>query len=151
MTTRAKDRVNGDRKHRGGAKSIPQAYLDLLARFRLKPIANDQELGPIALTREPDGRDKLSVAEEEYVEVLCALSEAYEDRHVTVPDVSAGEMLRFLIVQRGVTQQTVARETGIGNSTITVLLHGDRALTRRDIEAFARYFGVPAAVFLPPE
>jgi len=31
-------------------------------------------------------------------------------------------------------------ETGIANSTITALLQGGRAMTRRHVETFARYF-----------
>ena len=58
-------------------------------------------------------------------------------------------MLRFLIDQRGVTQQTVSKETGIANSTITALLKGGREMTRKHIETFARYFGVEPAAFLP--
>jgi hypothetical protein len=40
-------------------------------------------------------------------------------------------------------------ETGIANSTITALLQGGRAMTRRHIETFARYFRTPLALFLP--
>jgi hypothetical protein len=42
----------------------------------------------------------------------------------------------------------MAGETGIANSTITALLQGGRAMTRRHIETFARYFRIPPALFL---
>jgi len=132
------------------AKPMPKAYLNLLTRFRLKPITSDHELDQaIALARELDSRADLFPEEDEYVEVLCSLIEAYEDEHYPIPDVSAGDILRFLIDQRGVTQQAVSRETGIANSTITALLKSGRAMTRRHIEAFARYFRIPPALFVP--
>jgi len=80
---------------------------------------------------------------------LRDLVERYEAEAVPMPDVSAVEMLQFLIGQHGVTQQTVARKTGIANSTISALLTGERQLTRTHIEKLAVYFGVKPAVFLP--
>ncbi len=73
----------------------------------------------------------------------------YEDKICPIRDVSAAEMLRFLIDQRGATQQSVSKETGIANSTITALLKGGREMTRKHIETLARYFGVEPGVFLP--
>jgi hypothetical protein len=40
-------------------------------------------------------------------------------------------------------------ETGFANSTITAQLQGGRAMTRRHIETFARYFRTAPALFLP--
>ena len=143
-----------DRPARREGQPIPTAYLRLLKRFRLRPIENGRELAAAtALADELFDRPKLLPEERQFLDVLCDLMETYEDEHHPIPDVSAAEMLRFLIGQRGVTQQTVARETGIANSTITALLKGDRPggreMTRRHVETFARYFGVEAGVFLP--
>jgi HTH-type transcriptional regulator / antitoxin HigA len=130
--------------------AIPQAYLRLMQRFLLRAISTEQELArATALADELFDRAKLHRAEEQYLDVLCDLIEAFEDEHCPIPDVSAAEMLRFLIDQRDVTQQTVARETAIANSTITALLKGERVMTRKHIETFAKYFGVAPAVFLP--
>jgi HTH-type transcriptional regulator/antitoxin HigA len=93
--------------------------------------------------------EALRVEEQEYLDVLSDLVEQYEQEHLPVADVSAADILRFLIEQRGVTQQSVARETGIANSTISAVLKGGRELTRRHIESLAAYFGVEPAVFLP--
>jgi antitoxin component HigA of HigAB toxin-antitoxin module len=120
----------------------------------LRPIENERELAEAtALADDLFDRPTLLPQEEDYLNVLCDLIQAYEDKIYPIRDVSAAEMLRFLIDQRGVTQQTVARETGIANSTITALLKGNcsggREMTRKHIETFARYFGVEPAVFLP--
>ena len=149
MATRLKDR-----RTRVLGKPVPKAYLRLVERFLLRPIGNDPELDEaLALADELFDRPNLLPEEQQYLDVLCDLIKAYEDVVCPIRDVSAAEMLRFLIDQRGVTQQTVAKETGIANSTITALLKegrpGGRDMTRRHIEAFARYFGVEPAVFLP--
>ncbi|HEV3255854.1 MAG TPA: helix-turn-helix domain-containing protein [Gemmataceae bacterium] len=131
-------------------KPIPKAYLRLVKRFLLQPLESEQELTEAtALADELLQRAELLADEEKYLDVLCGLIEAYEDEHYPIADVSAARMLRFLIEQRGVTQQTVSKETGIANSTITALLQEHREMTRKHIETFARYFGVEPAVFLP--
>jgi HTH-type transcriptional regulator/antitoxin HigA len=120
-------------------------------QFRLRPLQSADELTQaIALVDHLVSRkEPLLPEEEDYLEVLSDLIEQYEDRHEPVPDVSAAALLRFLIEQRGVTQQTVAKETGIANSTISAVLNGDRELTRQHIEKLAAYFGAEPAVFLP--
>jgi HTH-type transcriptional regulator/antitoxin HigA len=134
----------------GKPGSIPKAYLRLVERFLLAPIRTDRELARATeLADELFDRPQLLAEEEQFLDVLCDLIEAYEEEHCPIPDVSAAAMLRFLIDRRGVTQQTVARDTGVANSTITALLSGERELTRKHIEAFALYFGVEPAVFLP--
>src|SRR5437762_2645 len=146
MATKTKDRV----PQAVAGRPIPKAYLQLMERFLLKSIDNEQELATAtALADELFDRAELLPEEEQYLDVLCDLMEVYEDEHDPVADVGAAPMLRFLIGQRGVTQQTVSRETGIANSTITALLKGSREMTRKHLEAFARYFGVEPAVFLP--
>src|SRR4051812_43428590 len=130
-------------------QAIPKAYLRLMGRFLLKPIGNEQELAEaMTLADELFDRPDLLPEEEQYLEVLCNLMETYEDEHQPTPDVGAAEVLRFLIDQRGVTQQALSRETGIANSTITALLKESREMTWQHIEALSRYFGVEPSVFL---
>ena len=148
MTMRTKE-LSAKSAHRKPVP-IPKAYLRLMERFLLVPIRTDQDLArATALADELFDRPELLAEEEQFLDVLCDLIEAYEDEHCLIPDVGPAEMLRFLIDQRGVTQQTIARETGVANSTITALLKGERELTRKHIEAFALYFGLEPAVFLP--
>ena len=145
MPARPKDRLT-----QVARTPIPRAYRRLLERFLLRPIENDQELAEAtALAEELFDRPNLLPEEEQYLDVLGDLIQAYEDKICPIRDVSAAEMLRYLIDQRGVTQQTVSKETGIANSTITALLKENREMTRKHIETFARYFGVEPGVFLP--
>jgi HTH-type transcriptional regulator / antitoxin HigA len=131
---------------------MPKAYLRLLKKFRLRPIQDGLELAEAtALADQLFDRPKLLPEEEQYLDVLCDLIEAYEDEHYAIADVGAAAMLRFLIDQRGVTQQTAAQESGVANSTITALIKGRRQMTRKQIESFSRYFGVEPAVFLPSD
>jgi HTH-type transcriptional regulator/antitoxin HigA len=122
-----------------------------MGRFWLRPLQTDQELTEAMMVADclASRKEALLPEEEKYFEVLCDLIEKYEDEHVIIPDAGSADILRFLIEQRGVTQQTVALETGIANSTISAVLGGDRELTRKHIERMAVYFGVEPAVFFP--
>lgn len=133
---------------RVGPKPAAKAYLGLIERFRLRPIETERELSEAtALADELFARNDLRREEEEYLDVLCDLIEAYEIEHYAIPDAPPADVLRFLIDQRGINQKAVARETGVANSTITAILQGSRELNSRNIAIFSRYFGVEPAVF----
>jgi HTH-type transcriptional regulator / antitoxin HigA len=133
------------------AGPIPKAYLELMKQFLLVPIRSDVELTKATAVADElaSRRARLTQDEEKYFSVLCSLIEQYEDEAVPMPDIGAADMLRFLIEQRGVTQQTVAVETGIANSTLSAVLTGNRGLTVKHIEKLSAYFGVEPGVFLP--
>ena len=58
-------------------------------------------------------------------------------------------MLRHLLTERGISQASAAREMGMAPSTVSDILRGKRGIGRKHIEAFATYFHVSPAVFLP--
>ena len=67
----------------------------------------------------------------------------------SIPDLSGPEMLRHLLTERGISQASAAREMGMAPSTVSDILRGKRGIGRKHIEAFATYFHVSPAVFLP--
>lgn len=132
-------------------RPIPAAYLQLMHRFLLRPIQSDLELAEAAEVADDLAAREEGLRQEEraYFDVLCHLIEKYEDEAAALPDVGGAAMLRFLIEQRGVTQQTVAAEAGIANSTLSAVLKGSRRLNLDHIEKLAPYFDVEPTVFLP--
>ena len=136
---------------KAAAKPIPKAYLELMKQFLLVPIGSDAELTKATAVADElaSRRARLTPDEEKYFSVLCSLIEQYEDEAMSMPDIGAAGILRFLIDQRGVTQQTVAAEVGIANSTLSAVLIGTRGLTVKHIKQLSAYFGVESAVFLP--
>lgn len=127
----------------------PASYLRLIRRFPLRPIQSEAELDrATALMNELLDRDDLDPAEEDYLDVLGDLVERHEAKTHPIPDVSEGEMLAFLIEQKGVRQVDVSRGAGIAESTLSEVLAGKWQLTRRQVEKLARYFRVGPGVFL---
>jgi HTH-type transcriptional regulator/antitoxin HigA len=143
----------GGRDRRPGptGASASRAYLRLVGQFRPRPIRSAGELNQaVAVVDNLLSRKQALLPEEEdYLEVLSELIERYEDEQEPVHDISGADMLRFLIEQRGLSQQQLAREVGIANSTISAVLNGRRELTLPHITTLAAYFSTEPAVFLP--
>jgi HTH-type transcriptional regulator / antitoxin HigA len=127
-------------------------YLALVRRYPLRPIRDENALdSAIAVIDALLDRGRLAPAEEDYLDVLGDLVERYEDEHhaIETDKLTDGDILRFLIDQRDVTQADVSRATGIAESRISEVLSGKRQLTRAQLILLAAYFHVSPAVFLP--
>lgn len=123
-------------------------YLELVRRFPLRPIRTNALLdAAVAVVDSLIDQDKLSAPEQDYLDVLSDLVEAYEAEAVPIGPVGDADMLRFLIENRGATQVEVANCAGIAESTISAVLAGKRKLNRIQIGKLARYFHVEPGVF----
>ena len=108
-------------------ESVRNAYLKLVRQFPLVSIENDKELSAAQemldwLLR----RGKLDEGAEAYLNALSDLIVLYESEHVVIEHPGDAELLQHLIEARGITQTTLAAETGIGKSTISEILSGKR-------------------------
>jgi HTH-type transcriptional regulator / antitoxin HigA len=123
-------------------------YLELVRRFPLRPLRSAAGLdAAVAVVDGLLDQDRLTDAEQDYLDVLGDLIEAYETEAVPIRSVGDAEMLRFLIENRGTTQAAVAKEAGIAESTISEVLAGKRRLNRSQIGKLARYFHVEPGAF----
>ena len=124
-------------------------YLELVREFPLRPLRSDADLdAAVAVVDGLIDRDELSPAEQDYLDVLSDLVEAYESKAVPIDPVGDADMLRFLIEGRGETQAQAAAGAGIAVSTFSEVLSGRRKLNRKQIQKLARYFHVEPGVFL---
>ena len=123
-------------------------YLELVQAFPLRPIRTEDELDEA--TRAIDAlidRDKLSAAEQDYLDVLTDLVEAYESVHYPDEPVSDADMLRYFLDLKEVSQVEAAKGAGIAASTISEVLAGKRTLNRKQIGKLAKYFNVGPGAF----
>lgn len=135
-------------------KEQEDRYSELVRKVpvQLRPIRSDEELDTaIAMIDSLLSKELLKPEEEDYLEVLSSLVEKYETEEHPIPPATDAEMLQHLIEAKGVSQTKVSEETGIVNSTISVVLSGKRALTRKHIDKLARYFKVSPTVFALPD
>ncbi|HEY2784180.1 MAG TPA: helix-turn-helix domain-containing protein [Fimbriiglobus sp.] len=123
-------------------------YLDLILQFPLRPIRSDEELDDaIRVIDSLIDQNTLMDAEQDYLDVLGDLVEAYETETIPSKPATDAERLQFLIEIKGVTQAEVAKEAGIAVSTVSEVLSGKRKLNRRQIGKLAKYFHVGPGVF----
>jgi HTH-type transcriptional regulator/antitoxin HigA len=123
-------------------------YLELVRTFPLRPLRTDADLdAAVAVIDSLIDQTDLSAPEQDYLDVLSDLVEAYEEEAVPMKSVNDAEMLRFLIEAKGVTQVQAAKDAGIAESTISEVLAGKRKLNRTQIGKLARYFGVGPGAF----
>jgi len=103
-------------------------YLELIRRYPLRPLRTDTDLDPaIAVVDSLIDLDTLSAPEQDYLDVLSDLVEAYEAEAVPIRPVADADMLRFPIENRGTTQVEVAKQSGIAESTVSEVLAGPGA------------------------
>jgi HTH-type transcriptional regulator/antitoxin HigA len=120
----------------------------LIQECPLLPITNEFEADRATETidRLTDQRH-LTRDEEDYRDLLAGLLYGYEIEHEPEPRSTPAEMLRHLLDAKGVTQGIAAAETGLSDATISQILTGKRAPSRRAITAMAEYFKVEPGVF----
>src|SRR5438105_6625526 len=84
-------------------------YLDLVRRFPLRPLRTDADLdAAVAVIDALIDRPALTAPEQDYLDVLSDLVEAYESETIPMRPVGDAELLRFLIDQKRVTQTAAA-------------------------------------------
>lgn len=132
--------------------SVSRAYLKLIKRFPLLPIASEKQLEEATeVAGELSDRAKttgLDPEERGYFRVLCGLIEQYEELHHALPPISGTLLVRHLMEARGVTQIDVATATGLPPSALSEVFSGKRKFSTRYVKALAKYFGVSPALFI---
>lgn len=124
-------------------------YLDLIRQFPLRPLRSDADLdAAVEVIDALIDLPKLTTAEQDYLDVLSDLVEAYEAEAVPMRPVGDAELLSFLIEQKGITQAAAASGATIAESTISEVLAGKRKLNRSQIAKLARFFHVEPGAFL---
>jgi plasmid maintenance system antidote protein VapI len=72
----------------------------------------------------------------------------YEERLWPTPEFSPGEMLKFFLEQRKMSQTELARETGIPQSTIANVIAGRRQLSKANVSVLAKFFKMSPTIFM---
>jgi HTH-type transcriptional regulator/antitoxin HigA len=115
----------------------------MVKAFPLQRIRDDAELdASIAVIDDLLDRPHLTEGEQEYLDALGQLVEAYESEHVQLPDV-----LRHLMEENDLKQADLVDVFGT-KSIVSEVLSGKRRLTLRHVRELGSRFGVPADVFI---
>ncbi len=130
------------------AKRNRDSYMELIRRFALKTIKNDQEHEQAtAIISQLMGRD-LDTGSGDYLDALIVLVNKYEDEQHSIDErMTPREALRALMEANGLSQADLGRVIG-SESAVSMFLKGDRALSKAQIRKLAERFKIDPMVFI---
>ena len=141
MSTKTKATKNAPR--------LPKTYRELCGLLLPRKIHDDTELEAaqeiidavaVLPTRTRD--------QDDYLETLAELVEAYEEQTVKFSRRSGLETLKFLLTENGLTASDLSRLLSTDISLGYRILDGERRLTTKHIKKLALHFHVGPEVFL---
>jgi HTH-type transcriptional regulator/antitoxin HigA len=128
---------------------MPDTYFDLVKQFPLTRIRDDDHLDEALEVIDRLLEKDLDAGQQDYLDVLTDLVDAYEEKHVPIRDASEAEVLRELLRANGLSQGKLAKAVGISQSTVSAVLNSTRSLTKGQVVKLAAFFHVSPAAFLP--
>jgi HTH-type transcriptional regulator/antitoxin HigA len=125
-------------------------YMQLIRQFPLRPLRTKSDMeSATGILDQLFGRENVDPGDADYVRVLAGLVEAYENEHDPIEAHAIGiEVLAHLLLEHSMTQRELARTLGIGASTVSIILSGNRPITSDHARRLAARFHVDAGVFL---
>jgi HTH-type transcriptional regulator / antitoxin HigA len=133
----------------GKTAKLPKTYRELCGLLMPRKIHDDTELEAaqeiidvlaVLPARTPD--------QDDYLETLAELVEAYEEQNVKFTQRSGLEALKFLLTENDLTASDLSRLLGKDISLGYRILGGERNLTTKHIKKLAQHFHVGPEVFL---
>ena len=125
-----------------------QSYIELLTTFPPRPISSESEL--IATQEVIDSlidRGKLTLDEQDYLNLLGTLVYEYEQKHNPMPDIYGVELIKALLVEFNLRQKDLIPIFKT-ESIVSAVLNEQRQLTATHIKKLADFFHISPAAFL---
>jgi len=129
-------------------------YVQLLERFPPRVIRTKAQLAATEDEIEAllSRKERLDESERAYLDLLTRLVEDWEDEHVEMPTLGGIELVKVLLVDRELGNRDLVRAGVFATDSIaSEVLAGRRSPTVTHIAKLARYFGLPADLFIPKE
>lgn len=134
-------------KHR----PVSDSYLNLTQQFVLRPIRNRREYtaAEAIVDRLALLDDKLDAGQTDYLDTLELLIEAYDQQHAVMRPRGQTPLqrLHYLVEQNGMTPSALGDLLG-SRPLASMILNGDRELSKAHIRKLAERFKVDAGYFL---
>jgi HTH-type transcriptional regulator / antitoxin HigA len=130
--------------------AVPDEYLALVKRFPIREIRNATEhRAALSMVRELTlrGDDDLRPGEIEYLRALSRFVTDYEHGRFSVRQLGPRDLLKHLMMLHGMSGGDLGRILG-SSSAASMILRGQRQLSKSHIKALAEHFAVSPALFL---
>lgn len=123
------------------------SYIELLQKFPPRPIKSEEEL--LAVQDVIDtllDSGEITPEKQDYINVLGILVHEYEEKYVSIPDLSSVELLKALIDELGLKQKDLIPVFKT-ESIVSAILSGQRKFTVEHIEKLAEFFKISPSAF----
>jgi HTH-type transcriptional regulator/antitoxin HigA len=126
-------------------------YFKLVKRFPLRPIKNDEQNALAAeICDELTDSAVLTVAEQDYLEVLTILVSEYESKWSDESDsMSPRELIQYLMKENNLVQKDLVPQFGTA-SRVSEYLNGERRLSLEQAKKLANRFSLNIAALIEP-
>lgn len=126
-------------------RELPKTYSALVALHVPRPIHDKVGYENTVALVDALAGTRLNKDQEDYLEILSRLIEAYEDEHVKQPRMITGiELVRLLLTENDLTGDDLATLLGVDRSVAYKILKGSRNLTTEHIRKLADRFAIRA-------
>jgi HTH-type transcriptional regulator / antitoxin HigA len=124
-------------------------YSQLLAECQPRPIRSAREHArALTIVENLMGKARKTAAEREMIELMATLVDQYEESRWPTPKASPGELLKFLMAERQLSQSELARQVAVPQSTIASVIAGRRQLSKANVLTLGKFFGVSPTLFM---
>jgi HTH-type transcriptional regulator/antitoxin HigA len=125
----------------------PISYIEMLQKFPPRLIKSEADL--FAVQEVIDAlldSGHLTPEKQDYLNLLGMLVHEYEQKHISIPDLSGVELLKALIDEFGLKQKDLIPIFKT-ESIVSAILNSQRKFTVEHIEKLSQFFKVSPAVF----
>jgi HTH-type transcriptional regulator / antitoxin HigA len=126
------------------------AYGKLLAKAQPQPIHSEEDYDRMieeTAALMDRGEENLSREETSLLEMMSILVERYEQGRYPLEPSSPGQVILFLMEQRGLRQRDLAKLLG-SKSHLSEILSGKREPSKEQAKKLAQFFHVSPALFI---
>lgn len=131
-------------------KTSRDAYFDLVRAFPLRRITSASDHAKaLAIFRQLG--DRTDRGTRDYVDVLVHLVVDYEKRAgftIDTSGVTAADLVRHKIEERGMSVTALAKQAGIAQSNLSEMLNGTRGWSKAAIRSLSKLLNIRAERFL---
>ena len=117
--------------------------------MEIKPIRTERDYERALREVERLMDAKPGTAEDDKLDVLATLVDAYESKHFPIDPPDPIEAIRFRLEQQGLDPSALVGVIG-GRSRVYEVMNGKRALSLEMIRRLHERFGIPAEVLIRP-
>jgi len=117
--------------------------------MEIKPIRTEHDYERALREVERLMDAKPGTAEDDRLDVLATLVDAYESKHFPIDPPDPIEAIRFRLEQQGLDTRALVGVIG-GRSRVHEVMNGKRALSLEMIRRLHERFGIPAEVLIRP-